>query len=51
MSRVEMVGRYEHVEHRFTSFMLHHCNTKQVHRKYSAHSVTGQHLHAKACHC
>lgn len=50
MSGAEMEGRYEHVEYRFISFMLHNCNTKQVHQKHSAHSVTGLYLHAKACH-
>lgn len=48
MSWAEMEGRYEHVENRFTSFMLHHCNIKQVHKIYSAHSVTRQCFHAKA---
>lgn len=42
MSRAEMEGSYKHTEYRFTSFMLHHCNTKQVHQKCSAHSETRQ---------
>lgn len=48
MSQAEMEDRYEHVEYRFTSFMLHHCNTKQVHKIYSAYSVTRQCFYAKA---
>lgn len=37
-----MERRYKHTEYRYTSFMLHHCNTKQVHQKCSAHSETVQ---------